>query len=331
MTTATLIPDACAPEGSRLVGDVGGTHARWGRQTSKGAPITDVKTYRCADYASLQSVIEAYVRETPGAAPTACSLGIACPVLGDEVRMTNGPWTFSIEQLRQDLGLQRLVVINDFTAQALAMPDVPMSERVQVGPGMAVAGAPLAVIGPGTGLGVSGLLPGPQGRWVPLMGEGGHVTLSACTPREAAVIAHLQQTWGHVSAERAVSGQGLENLYRAVCCLEGVIADPGSAADISSRALLGDDPHCVEALALLCSFLGTVAGDLALTLGARGGVYLVGGILPRLGSVFTQSPFRERFEAKGRYRHFLASVPTWVVTSQTSPALRGAARALDEL
>lgn len=317
--------------GARLVGDVGGTNARFGWQDAPGAAIRDVKVYACAAYPTLQSVIEAYLQEHHRSTPHECAIGIACPVPGDQVRMTNHHWNFSISQMQQALGLSRLLFINDFTALALAMPGLPPDQRRQVGPGTAVAGGPIAVLGPGTGLGVSGLLPGPQGRWVPLMGEGGHITLSACSPEEAAVVAALQARFGHASAERAISGQGLENLYVAVCQVLGVAPEPLKAAEVSARALASQDAQCVKALGLMCAFLGTVAGNLSLTLGASGGVYLVGGILPRLGSWFDASQFRERFEAKGRFSAFLAGVPTWVVTAETSPALAGAARALDEM
>lgn len=317
--------------GPRLVADVGGTNARLGWQADPNAPITDVQIYRCAEHPSLQAVIETYVQARGGARPRQAGVGIACPITGDQVRMTNHSWAFSISDMRVALGLERLVVINDFTALALAMPGVPASELHQVGGGPAVAQAPVAVIGPGTGLGVSGLLPGPDGHWVPLMGEGGHVTLSPVTPEEGAVVEALRARFGHASAERAISGQGLENLYQALGQVDGVAVGPLSAAEVSSRALDGSDARCVRALEMMCALLGTVAGNLALTLGARGGVYLVGGILPRLGEAFGRSPFRARFEAKGRYQALLESIPCWVVTSATSPALAGAARALDEL
>lgn len=315
----------------RLVADVGGTNARLGWQDGAGASITDVRIYRCAEHPSLQSVIETYVTERGGRRPVQAGVGIACPITGDQVRMTNHSWSFSIQAMQAGLGLDRLVVINDFTALALAMPDVPAHERWQVGGGEPVPQAPVAVIGPGTGLGVSGLLPGPGGRWVPLMGEGGHVTLSPVTPEERAVVEVLQARFGHASAERAISGQGLENLYQALGAVDGVAVEALSAAEVSTRALAGTDPRCGRALALMCALLGTVAGNLALTLGARGGVYLVGGILPRLGAAFEQSAFRARFEAKGRYEALMRDMPCWVVTSPTSPALAGAARALDEL
>jgi glucokinase len=193
-----------------------------------------------------------------------------------------------------------------------------------------VGGGSAALLGPGTGLGVSGLLPGPAG-WVPISGEGGHVTLGSADPFEAAVLAELAARFGHVSAERALSGPGLENLYRATCRVLGRPALELAAPAISAAALARQDAACEQTLALFCGLLGHVAGNLALTLGARGGVYIGGGIVPRLGEAFDRSPFRERFEAKGRFSAYLAAVPTWVLTADTSPALLGAARALDEL
>ncbi len=201
-------------------------------------------------------------------------------------------------------------------------------------------GHALGLVGPGPGLGVSGLLPGGEaGRvdrtggtalWLPLHGEGGHVTLAAQGAREHAVLAELERRHGHVSAERVVSGQGLANLYSALARMDS----PGapelrlSAADITERALLGD-ASCGEALDLFCAFLGSVAGNLALTLGAQGGVYIGGGMVPRFLDWFVQSPFRQRFEAKGRFSAYLATVPVFVIVARQSPALRGAACALD--
>jgi len=244
--------------------------------------------------------------------------------------MTNSHWAFSISAMRQALGFERLVVINDFTALALALPDLQVSELRQLGGGAPVPGAPMALIGPGTGLGVSGLIAGDApGRWLPLQGEGGHVTLAASTAREAAVLQVLRDEFGHASAERAISGQGLEALYAAVCKLDAV-ADfvPLPAAEVSQRALAGHDAQCVEVLDFFCGFLGSVAGNLALTLGAVGGVYIGGGIVPRLGDAFMRSRFRACFEDKGRFRSYLEAIPAYVIHTAVSPALRGAARAL---
>lgn len=314
------------PEGAdaRLLGDVGGTHARFGWQHGPGASVVDVRVYRCAEHASLQVAIERYLADLGRSAPPQAAIGIANPVTGDRVTMTNHPWSFSIEALRRALGFAELVVLNDFEALALALPLLETDETVQVAGGTAVPGAPLALIGPGTGLGVATLVPA-GGRWLPLAGEGGHVTLAATTPREAAVVAALQQRFGHASAERAVSGPGLVWLHDALADLDRCAREPGlTAADVTGR----DDPRSREAVSLMLAFLGTTAGNLALTVGARGGVYLGGGVLPRLADRLADSPFGERLAAKGRFREHVEKVPVHLITSLRHPALRGAGQAL---
>ena len=319
-----------APEGfPRLLGDVGGTNARFAWQEAASAPLTDVRALPAADHPSLEAAIRHYLQSGGHAAPVDMAFGIANPVVGDQVRMTNHHWGFSISALQAALGLKRLVVINDFTALALSLPDLKPQDLRQVGgTAPALPRAPMALIGPGTGLGVSGLLPTPQGGWVPLSGEGGHVTLSPTTERETLVARWLHTRFGHASAERAVSGQGLENLHQALCAADGVAAPGWSAAEVSSQGLAATNPQAEEALAMFCALLGSVAGNLALTLGATGGVYLGGGIVPRLGDYFDRSEFRARFEAKGRFAPWLATMPVQVIVAKESPALSGAARAL---
>ena len=321
------MPDA---RPARLLGDVGGTNARFAWQDFDGAPLRDIASIPTADHPTLAAALAHYLHGLERAAPLWCAIGIANPITDDRVQMTNSHWSFSIEAVRRELGFERFVVINDFTALALAIPDLPANELRQLGGGAAVAGAALGLIGPGTGLGVSGLVPGTEpGRWVALQGEGGHVTLAPGNAREAAVLQVLRERFGHVSAERAISGMGLEALHDALCTLAGTSnAAALSAAEISRRALALADPQCVEALDLFCAFLGGVAGNLALTLGARGGVYIGGGIVPRLGDAFTNSRFRECFEDKGRFRSYLEAIPVYVIHSEVSPALLGAARAL---
>jgi glucokinase len=314
----------------RLLGDIGGTNARFAWQEGDGMPLRDIMSLPTAEHATPADAISAYLRRIGRAAPRWCAIGIANPITGDHIQMTNGHWAFSISALQRELGFERCVVINDFTALALALPDLAPDDLRQLGGGAAVPGAPLGLIGPGTGLGVSGLLPsGVPGRSVPLQGEGGHVTLATSNAREADVLQVLREEFGHASAERAVSGQGLEALYAAVCRLDSINDFRSlTAAEVSQGALDQSDPQCVEALALFCSFLGNVAGNLALTLGARGGIYIGGGIVPRLGEAFTRSRFRERFEDKGRFRGYLEAIPVYVIHAAVSPALLGAARAL---
>jgi len=315
--------------GWRLLGDVGGTNLRFALQAGSGAAIEAQRQYRCADFESLEAALRHYLAQTGLPLPRQGAIGIANPIDGDQVRMTNHPWQFSIEALRQALGLQRLLFVNDFAALALALPTLRPEELRAVGGGMAVDGAPLALLGPGTGLGVSGLLRGTDGRNLVISGEGGHVTLAAADDEEAAIIDWLRRRFGHASAERALSGQGLENLYLAVSALRGAPAEALSAAQIGERALQRSDAVCDAALELFLSLLGNVAGNLALTLGARGGVYVGGGIVARLGGRIDESRFRQRFEHKGRFADYLRAIPVLLIQPGGDPALRGAARALD--
>lgn len=317
----------------RLLADVGGTNARFAWQAGPGAAIEAAETLPCADHATLADALRRYLARLGRGVPRSCSIAIANPVVGDRVAMTNHHWTFSIAALKAELGFERLLVINDFTALALALPALAADERRQVGgTSPPRADSAIGLIGPGTGLGVSGLLPDGRGGWVPLQGEGGHVTLAGTNAREHAVLAEIERRHGHASAERAVCGQGLVEIHRALAAIDRpheATLTPSTAAGITAAALGGGDAACVEALSLFCAFLGNAAGNLALTLGAQGGVYIGGGIVPRLGSWFDHSPFRARFEAKGRFAALLATIPVYVIDARQSPAFRGAARALD--
>jgi glucokinase len=190
-----------------------------------------------------------------------------------------------------------------------------------------VASAPIGIIGPGTGLGVSALMPIAAG-WTPIEGEGGHVTIAPADAQESDVLELLRKRYDHVSAERVLSGAGLVNLYNALCELAAVPAAPFTPSQITDPRTWSEDPRTRDATAMFCAMLGTVAGNLALTLGARGGLYIAGGIVPRLGNAFAESGFRMRFEAKGRFRWYLAAIPTYVIT-RPLPALLGAAALLE--
>ena len=310
---------------ARLVGDIGGTNARFAIVDERDR-LSHVRVLHCADFAGPEEALRSYVELEAIALPAVAAFGIANPVTGDEVAMTNHRWRFSVEHLRQRMGLDRLLLVNDFTALALSLPQLAQDERHALGGGTPVAGQAIGLIGPGTGLGVSGLLPAADG-YLPLQGEGGHVTLAARDAREVRIIEWMWRHHDHVSAERVLSGPGLVMLHDAVRDLAAAPPRKLGSADITARALARACPYCVEALDLFCALLGTVAGDLALTLGARGGVYLGGGILPRLGSFFAQSRFRSRFEDKGRFSSYLARIPTFVIDAPYA-ALRGAAAAL---
>ncbi|MDC8773430.1 glucokinase [Roseateles albus] len=322
-------PSAASQGFPRLLADVGGTNVRFASQLSANGPLQQTGSYACADFESLCDAICHHLWREGLERPRASAIGIATPVTGDHIRMTNHAWTFSIKAMQEALGLQRLLVLNDFSALALALPTLHADALCQLGTGQAVPGAPIALIGPGTGLGVSGLVPAYGAGLVPLGGEGGHVTLSSYEPEEQAVLDILQQRFGHVSAERALSGPGLENLYLALAQLHGVRVEALAAQQVTQAALERSDAMADGALEMFCSLLGGVAGNLALTLGARGGVYIGGGIVPRLGARFSESKFRRSFEAKGRFRAYLSDIPSYVVRSSEQAALQGACRALD--
>jgi len=311
-----------------LIADIGGTNARFGLAEADGS-VHDVTILAGADHDSFAAAAATYLRGAATDGPALhAAFCVASPVTGDRIELTNSPWSFSVEETRSALGLETLEVINDFTAVALSVPRLTATDLVAVGGGNPVRGAARAVLGPGTGLGVSGMIPA-RGGWAPLETEGGHVTMPATTGREAEVLAALRKRFDHVSAERVLSGPGLVNLYRAIAEVDGVAADERlEPADVAARGIDDIDPLCNAALHMAAEMLGTVAADLALTLGARGGVYIAGGIVPRYVDAFARSGFRRRFEDKDRFSDYLVAIPTWVVTHEL-PAFVGLAEVLN--
>lgn len=313
----------------RLIADIGGTNARFAllnrgqRQHERVLP--------CADYPDLVTAVEAYLREVGASGadrPTQGAIAIAGPITGDVIRMTNHVWQWSASQTRERLRFTRLIFLNDFTALAMAVRHLPQSDLEQVGGGRALPNMPIALLGPGTGLGVSGLIPTGE-HWIPLQGEGGHVTLSVMNEREIAVLKQLHQRFAHVSAERVLCGPGLINLYDALCAVEGVVPEPLTPPDVTRRALEASCRICLEAVNMFCALLGTLASNLVLTLGAFGGLYIGGGIVPQLKHLFLSSPFRDRFEDKGRYTDYLQRVPTYIIHTPL-PALLGLEHTFNE-
>jgi len=344
----------------RLLADIGGTHARFALQTPQG--ISPIITLACADFPTVQDAIQEALRRAGAPAVRHAAFAIANPVLGDAVRMTNHDWAFSITALRDAMGWETLLVLNDFTALALALRELPPDSLRQIGGGAPVPGAAIGLLGAGTGLGVSGLIPGPSGTWLPLAGEGGHVSFAPFDAREIDLWRYARARFGHVSAERLLSGPGLQLLHawlgeidphpaagppqggvrplggqRGQSPSVGAVHHPAagpsqggpSPADITARALNGSDARCVQAVDLFCTLLGTVAANLALTLGAMGGVFIGGGIVPKLGAAFERSGFRARFEDKGRFSDYLARIPVFVI-DHPDPAFLGVAKALDQ-
>ena len=318
-----------------LVADIGGTHARFGLIEGPALAVTQVQRLRTEAHPQLIDAVRAYLTALPPTVgrPTQACLAVAAPLDGDEVRFINHPWRFSRDALQRGLGLERLIVLNDFEALALALPRLTAEGLCCHAPGAGLAPSvaqhrTLAVIGPGTGLGVAGLVPTPAG-WQAIPGEGGHVTLAACDDFEVAVLAAARREWAHVSAERLLSGVGLPLLHRSVAAASGRSIDLAMRTEAIVQSAVdhgrgGGDADCARTLAVFCGMLGTVAGNVALTLGARGGLYIGGGIVPRMADLFFASSFRERFEAKGRYRDYLRAIPTALIIDPQA-ALTGAA------
>jgi len=306
-----------------LIADIGGTNARFAIVEEGGYTPQHERTLECANYRSLIDAVLAYLDEVSQPVPKTASLAIATPVSNDRIVMTNHTWDLSVEETRQVLGLRSLKVINDFTALALALPYLDTHDYHQVGQGSAVAKQTLGVLGAGTGLGVSGAIYTGD-YWVPLQSEGGHISYGPLNERETAVIDVIRQHHNFISAETLVSGPGLVLLYESIAKCDGVKYELLSPSQITNKALKGEHATAAEAVDMFCGILGTIAGNLALTLGARGGVFVGGGIVPRLGDYFSKSPFRPRFENNDRFGQYLAEIPTYVICS-TYPALTGAA------
>jgi glucokinase len=317
-----------------LVGDIGATNARFAL-LQDGEP-THIKVLPVADHPSLGDAIMTYLHDASVAdvpRPRRGAVAVAGPVTGDYLSFTNHPWSFSIAALTRDIAFDHLDVVNDFVAQAMAAPRLGADRRRQVGPGVPVDGTAIAIIGPGTGLGVSIVVPvkAPTAtHWIALPGEGGHVTLPTVTPRERAIVELLRHAGrDHVSAETLICGAGLSTLHSSLSVLNGKAKTALEPAEVTGRAIHGGDPVASEAVAIFCALLGTIAGNLALTAGSRGGVFIAGGIVPKLGEIFDTSEFRARFVAKGRMRTFLEPIPTYVVT-ETYPAFLGLAELIRE-
>lgn len=305
-----------------LIADIGGTHARLA-MVDEGGRMVAPRTLPCADFRTISDVIHEFVKLSGDRYPKKAAIAVATPVSGDHVHFVNRQWSFSQKDLQTELGLETLIVMNDFKALALSLPLLMEQDRKKIGGGSADTGAPIALIGPGTGLGMSGLIR-TQNDWIPLQSEGGHATFAPADEKERKVCRILGKQFGHVSLERLLSGPGLVNIYCALSRLEGRVPEPFTPSDITGYALTGACMSCRDAVNLFCGALGAAAGNLALTLGARGGVYIGGGMVPRFVDFFEQSAFRHRFEDKGRFGKYLAAIPTWVIIAAT-PALSGLA------
>lgn len=314
----------------RLIADIGGTYARFTLETAPGE-FSQIASLRCADFADFHAAVSSYISsvapQLEGRSIAHAAIAIANPVEGDQVRMTNYHWQFSIEEMRQRLGFETLVVVNDFTALAMALPKLGTQDVRQIGGGEARMPSVIGLLGAGSGLGVSGLIPAAEG-WIALGTEGGHTNFAPRDEREIAILRHAWKEFEHVSFERLASGPGLELIYRALAEHAGLKPEELHAPEITQRALEGQDPICKDTLEVFCAVLGTAASNLAVTLGALGGIYIGGGIVPRLGAYFDQSPFRARFEDKGRFSDYVAAIPTFVITAEHA-TFKGASAILE--
>ncbi|CAN0618947.1 putative Glucokinase / HTH-type transcriptional regulator [Burkholderia multivorans] len=314
-------------DGPRLLADVGGTNARFALETGPGE-ITQIRVYPAAGYPTLADAIRQYLKDVKINRVDHAAIAIANPVDGDEVSMTNHDWRFSIEATRRALGFDTLLVVNDFTALAMALPGLSDTQRVQIGGGTRRQNSVIGLLGPGTGLGVSGLIPADD-RWIALGSEGGHASFAPQDAREDLVLQYARGQFPHVSFERICSGPGIALIYRALAARDGKRVPAGvDAPHVVAQAQAGD-ALALETVECFCGILGSFAGSIALTLGALGGVYIGGGVALKLGELFTRSSFRERFEAKGRFAQYLANVPTYLITADY-PAFLGVSAILAE-
>jgi len=311
-----------------VVIDIGATNIRFARLTYQGDPGPIVK-FTTAEFSDLETALAQFLKSEGGPDPVRIALAVAGPVHGDNVKLTNVDWQFSIRQLTRDLSLEQLAVVNDLEAMALVLPHLASGEKEPIGvtPGMQSSKAPMAVLCPGTGMGIAGLVPVGQG-WRPIATEGGHTSLAPLTEKEMAVWRHLQARHGRVSVERVLSGPGIVVLYSALASLKGQECETRRPEEIVRLALDEQNPLAVETMEMFCAWLGDVAGDVALLYVARGGVYLAGDILLAIRDILKQGQFRQRFENKGRGTGIVRETPTLLITSE-SPVLHGCAHLLD--
>jgi glucokinase len=307
---------------TRLVSDIGGTNARFAQVGEDGRLIRE-KTLKTKDFPGVVEAAQAYLDGEP---VESVVLVVAGPVETDRIALTNCPWAFSLEATKAALGAERLIAINDFVAQALAIPELDPADVEKLGGGEALADRPIAVIGPGTGLGVAGLIPF-GGAYRPIPTEGGHVAFAPRDETEDQILGLLRRRYGHVSNERLLSGPGLVNFANGLGALSGRDLALASSADVLKRAEEAC-PICVDAIARFCSLLGRAAGDLALAYGARGGVYLAGGMIGHLGRWFDSDRTLKAFVDKGRFKAYLEAIPLFRVRAANTGLLGAAAASL---
>ncbi|MGM0429856.1 MAG: glucokinase [Pseudomonadota bacterium] len=312
-----------------VVADIGGTNARFGRINLKTFDLDRIQVFPCADYLNLTDALIAY-RDQQQVELKHVAIAIACPAESDSIQMTNHHWQFSVKGTREALGLTSFIVLNDFAAAAMSLVTLSKGETKKIGGGKKMENAPCAVLGAGTGLGVGHLIRLPNGDVMPLPGEGGHADWAPLNEKEWAIHEFLARRFdGRVSAERLLSGPGLENLYQAIAHYHDRAVPPLRAKTIGARAVTGCDAIATETVNQFFASLGSFAGNLALTLNTRGGVYIAGGVVPKLLPLMAGSEFRARFEQKGRFCNLAESIPCYVIMAEYA-GMRGVAQYLKQ-
>ncbi len=309
-----------------IVGDIGGTNARFATVKPGSTELQDIEVLPCSDYPNLDGAFADYVSRHDLQGVKEASIAFACPVHTDTIKMTNNHWVFSKTAVKKSLGLEVFKCINDFTAMALGVPHIAADQLVRVGGGEGDPHRPRLVIGPGTGLGVSGLVKSAN-AWIPMSTEGGHVDFAPTNELEIKVLQYLLAKYKRVSVERLLCGEGLVNTYRALAAINGQEVKFGSPAGITHAAFEDQDELSLETMRLFCKVFGQVCGNAALTIGALGGVYVCGGIIPRFIDFFVASEFRQQFDAKGRMQGYMEAIPAFVVKEKFT-GLLGAAEAV---
>jgi glucokinase len=310
---------------ARLLADIGGTNARFALELASGA-ICRIQTLATLDFPRFEDAALYYLESHADLTVRHAVIAIANPVGQDAIKMTNHHWAFSVSAAKQTLGLTTLLMVNDFSALAMAVPTLKVNELRKVGGGFARKDGVIGILGAGTGLGVGALVPD-QGTWKALQSEGGHVAFSPTDEREIAVLRYCWEQYQHVSTERLASGPGIALIHSALAASAGRVIDHTVTTEMIVAQGLNGDVVCLETLDCFCGMLGTFAANLAVTLFTQGGIYIGGGVVPRLGSFFARSSFRNRFEKKGRFSDFTTQIPTYVITAQ-QPALTGASALL---
>ena len=310
-------PDA---QNSWLIADIGATSSRCGIYSPTNKTSRDVKVSRNDNYADLETLLDAYLA-TVDIIPVSAALAVAAAVDSDEIRMVNRNWAFCGADIRTRFALEQVRIINDFHAVAYALPSLGDEERAEIGRATAYRDGTIAVLGPGSGLGMSAWIKS-DANSAAMFGEGGHITVSGRNSAEDEIIDAFRERFGHCSAERILSGPGLITLHSV---MHGI--DVAGSEEITMHS---EDRHCAATLNQFFEFLGSAAAELALITGAYGGVYIAGGIVPACVSEIRASGFRSRFEAKNRYTDYMQAIPTWVITA-SQPGLIGVAAYVDRI